>query len=922
MADYTLQTINSNECVGNSLSTINTNFDTITQLFGSLETKINLVSASDLTKIKSIQAGDNVIIQPSTELNNQNSYVISANIPLSSNAANLLSIKEVKNVPLVPPIGAVGLYKGIQIEGSKKTALFKSLIPGRNVTITSSPTSDLVVIGFDNSNSNGEINTTGSLGVGTPRPLGTGPGFYPLIGPKAGTVLLFKSLVAGPGIALSASRNSVQISNTNVYTAANTVGPGVNLLRSTTNNTFTFRKLLSGSPNVVLQETDTSITLSVQDTLSATNTAFGAGIFKEKNILTNKLVFKGLTTNAAPTAADLSPSEAVFIESANSVNLTVFDKVTAQNTPHATYIPPVRGQAGKLFKNKLANTLNFKTIIPGNNVHITNSANGNEIIISAVTEDLSGGGAVNTATNIGGGKEVFKERNGVELLFRTLSAGKGIDLFQSDETILLSAAPFPTLSNFVLLSALTGTNVGNGIGIFDAKNESNLQFKSLSSTSPLVTFQENLATKTILLSSKNIVTAAENLEVIGGVGVYSAAASVPGGTKLQFKQLAAGAGITLASVGNQITITNAYVDPSFLNQNTSGFKNRIINGNFDIWQWQQRASVLGGAVSATEVLSLTLTGNAPNFGYLADRIGFTPGNKVETIGSIIDPVATFSKVPIAFSDTNSSTGMLSSCSPFYAGRITLGVRALSAYVPTTVGQRIENVRALAGKRLTFSFWARSNNVGSNEIIVSYMQCYKSSATPLNTACYQYPSEPVETFSLTNSWERYSSTFVLPDIVEAFWEDRWPTDDSSSSANSFTQIGIEIAGNSGRYVDIVGLQLEENAQATEFEKRPIAFELDLCQRYYEIGNNFHTQFATNSANHTHTSFKVTKRIAPIMINSYGVLLKNSITNIPNVAITEHNYHSTTIDSFTTAFTGENVLGNTKPFIYNWAASAEF
>jgi hypothetical protein len=69
---------------------------------------------------------------------------------------------------------------------------------------------------------------------------------------------------------------------------------------------------------------------------------------------------------------------------------------------------------------------------------------------------VAGGGETNTASNVGGGNEVFKQKTGVDLEFRTLIAGTGIAITQnaSDITIesTITAGAATNLNNLVATS--------------------------------------------------------------------------------------------------------------------------------------------------------------------------------------------------------------------------------------------------------------------------------------------------------------------------------------------------------------------------------------------------------------------------------------------------------------------------------------
>ena len=61
----------------------------------------------------------------------------------------------------------------------------------------------------------------------------------------------------------------------------------------------------------------------------------------------------------------------------------------------------------------------------------------------AVLEDVEragGGGLVNSASNVGGGNEVWKDLNGTDLRFRTVVAGANITVTQAANTITIASS--------------------------------------------------------------------------------------------------------------------------------------------------------------------------------------------------------------------------------------------------------------------------------------------------------------------------------------------------------------------------------------------------------------------------------------------------------------------------------------------------
>lgn len=121
------------------------------------------------------------------------------------------------------------------------------------------------------------------------------------------------------------------------------------------------------------------------------------------------------------------------------------------------------GTGSEVFKQKNIQNLEFKTITAGSGVVIT--ANTNDIEISASA-------ALDTASNLGGGEQVFSSKVSGDFQFRTLNEGAGNINFtvttNVDEILFTNTAEINTASN-----------LGAGTGLFAQKNTYDLQFKSL-----------------------------------------------------------------------------------------------------------------------------------------------------------------------------------------------------------------------------------------------------------------------------------------------------------------------------------------------------------------------------------------------------------------------------------------------------------
>ena len=253
----------------------------------------------------------------------------------------------------------------------------------------------------------------------------------------------------------------------------------------------------------------------------------------------------------------------------------------------------------------------------------------------------------------------------------------------------------------------------------------------------------------------------------------------------------------------------------------AGFRNRIINGNFDFWQ-------RGTSFTGSE--------------YGADR--WTHG-RVGTTHTATRQAFTLGQTAVPNEPTYFCRTVVSSVA--------------GAGNDAVLYQRIEDVRTFAGQQVTVSFWAKVD--ATKNIAVELEQNFGTGGSP---------SAIVTTIGTTKvsigtSWQKVTVTATVPSIsgktlgtnndhflLLQIWFD------AGSSFNSRTD---SLGQQSGTF-DIAQVQIEPGAVATPFEQRPIGTELSLCQRYYETGRV--SAFAT--ATNTHhlgapCFYKVTKRAVP-------------------------------------------------------------
>jgi len=222
---------------------------------------------------------------------------------------------------------------------------------------------------------------------------------------------------------------------------------------------------------------------------------------------------------------------------------------------------------------------------------------------------------------------------------------------------------------------------------------------------------------------------------------------------------------------------NCIVQGSMSTGNPVMFRNKLYNGNFQIWQ-----------------RNTTFTSIGTNT-YTADRW--------------VTPINAGAGSPLTVSR---STNVPSASGFNYSLQI---VTAATSGAPSLIEQRIEAVNTadlVNGTYVTVSFWA--------------IQTSPATFITLNTQLL-YPTV-ADTFSstssigivgntLTGSWAYYRATIQVNTALVA----------TNGLSVQFWAASITAATT----ILIAGVQLEKGRVATPFEFRPYATELQLCQRYY-------------------------------------------------------------------------------------------
>ena len=90
-------------------------------------------------------------------------------------------------------------------------------------------------------------------------------------------------------------------------------------------------------------------------------------------------------------------------------------------------------------------------------------------------------GTINSSVNLGSGQQVYKQTNGTQLEFRTLTSAGGIALTTSGTEIQIS-------------DSLTSSNVGSGAQVFKQRATNNFQFRTITSSDGTITVTQNTDT--------------------------------------------------------------------------------------------------------------------------------------------------------------------------------------------------------------------------------------------------------------------------------------------------------------------------------------------------------------------------------------------------------------------------------------------
>jgi hypothetical protein len=282
----------------------------------------------------------------------------------------------------------------------------------------------------------------------------------------------------------------------------------------------------------------------------------------------------------------------------------------------------------------------------------------------------------------------------------------------------------------------------------------------------------------------------------------------------------------------------------------AGFRNAIINGNFDIWQ-----------------RGTSFTGNQ----YGADRWA----NARNATAS------TQSRQAFALGQTDVPN------EPEYFSRMVVSSVAGAGNL-AALQQKIEGVRTFAGQAVTLSFWAKAD--ASKSMAVEFAQNFGSGGSP----SAEVNALGVTTLALTASWQKFTVTATLPSIsgktIGTNGDDILLLTMWFDSGSNYNARNNSLGQQSGTF-DIAQVQLEAGSVATPFERRPVGAELALCQRYFR--KQYVDQFScvtyvpngdTRMNPITVGAMRVTPTVSPATFTHHSINFSDNGTDINYPTIT--------------------------------------
>lgn len=216
-------------------------------------------------------------------------------------------------------------------------------------------------------------------------------------------------------------------------------------------------------------------------------------------------------------------------------------------------------------------------------------------------------------------------------------------------------------------------------------------------------------------------------------------------------------------------------------------RNKIINGNFDVWQLGVTFNVSSHLQKLADRWNLDWNGTLGTLA--AYRIDLRTNSGLAALGH-------FPKYGIHLNQTVAGSG--------------------NTFVDLST--QIESVLTLAGKTVTISFYALSAS-GTKNILVKTEQYFGGGGSP--TAPRFNTSSSI---SIGITWQRYSVTFNLSSVTQS--------DTLGTNGDDTLNVILSLPVNQTFGLYFTGIQIEEGSVASPFELTSYADTYEACQRYLQ------------------------------------------------------------------------------------------
>jgi hypothetical protein len=269
--------------------------------------------------------------------------------------------------------------------------------------------------------------------------------------------------------------------------------------------------------------------------------------------------------------------------------------------------------------------------------------------------------------------------------------------------------------------------------------------------------------------------------------------------------------------------------------NFAAGKNKIINGDFGIWQ--RGTSFTNPTAGAFLSDRFLIDYSSGTVNCVVSQQTFTPG-----------------AAPVAGYESQ------------YFLRVSQSAATASKNI--YLRQKIEDVRSFAGQTATFSFWAKAN--ASKTLNIAFYQYFGTGGS----AGVSFTGTPT-TASVTTSWQRFTVTVNVPSVSG-----------KTIGASSWLLAEMYYDSNAIQDLDFWGWQIEAGSVATAFQTATgtIQGELAACQRYYyrqggdsayQAMSAYSNAVSTTNIDPIIVPLPVTMRVEPTVLDTNAIMATDGV-----------------------------------------------